>query len=310
MTPEQKAVLGLPCLRRLPSLGECRLIFGGGASQPEIDFHSNWDTENGAGSDAIRDTDKPTPWTMYANALYDQLNIESAEGIFNTAFPACMTVRIQLAADQGIDAQFANVIYDGINPQVDDELSFRFYMVHALDDSEYHASWATSWAGNHGIELQDSTGDGQLLIKWNTTNNGKWDLWFTTKSEDGIGTKNWHCDTQLDKDTEYRIEFQVKVLSTTTYNLHVWIYDESGVLLYDDDDFTDGSDSLGDTPTINGWVTATTMLDKFDRLKMGHNASQTLYLASPGSRLVDPCWHWAALAFSKAGQVGAYMNNK
>lgn len=279
------------------------LQFVAPASAASALFHTDWSTDIGDGQDAVRDTDKTVPWTTWAQQ-YSQLNVESAAGLFSAGFTNCLGIRIQLAADRGIDAGFSNIIYTGISPQVGDSLYFRYYFRHDLADAEYDASWATSWAGNHPVENEDNQ-DANVLWKWDTRNDGEFSLYLVTKST--AAARNWVLPVRLNKATEYRIEYMVEILTSSTYNIHARVYNAAGALLYDDDDWSEGGDTLADTPTINGNEgSGTSMLDKFAYWKFGHNASATLYLAAPGGRLVSPAWRFGAAAFGKTDWLGAY----
>ena len=92
---------------------------------------------------------------------------------------------------------------------------------------------------------------GDLWWRHNFPGGTTWQLQLTTN--DTPYPENHHSPGSVFAyDKTYRLEWQMKRLTATTWELHARIYDSNNVLLYGDGDFfnSDGDRSLLDLPTI------------------------------------------------------------
>lgn len=128
--------------------------------------------------------------------------------------------------------------------------------------------------------------------------------------ENTFANAAWGLMTPLDKSTVYRFELAIERLSTTTFGMHMRVYDASGTLLYDDSDF--GAYNNGNTPTLASNPTFT-----FRNAGSGVDGADTLSLLKVGCNgIIDSVvstQHYAdqtGFAISDEGWVGPYITGE
>lgn len=225
---------------------EATLTHSGGLPA-DVVLHMDWEEEAlGSTSDAAcRNTSKNVPWSLRVGVSGWLSSVQSATG---RDFPSSKVFQV-VSDDTAQNLRIENDDEIIPVPGVGESLFYRWYY-----RGTHPASATTDDANHHSIQ------DGQSgsLCNW---------IFRTEENYDGTYNVYWEFDANLvnawpnagfDRagfpcDETFRFELQIHRIGTSTFNAHVRVYDSADVLLYDDDDFENrnGSQTLGDTPTLN-----------------------------------------------------------
>lgn len=200
-------------------------------------FASDWGTGLGTSENALTDGGV---WDG-ASGRPNVLEVVAAVGL---DFPSANVLRVE----QLEGARFRNVNVAGAwsLPAIGSSIWKRIY---------WRNNTSTSGQGgfNHPVQSCAFGGSkcGDLWWRHNFPGGSTWHLQLTTN--DTPYPENHHSPGSVfSYNVTYRLEWQMKRLTATTWELHARIYDSRDVLLYDDGDFvnSEGNGSLLDLPTI------------------------------------------------------------
>jgi hypothetical protein len=223
-------------------------------------FQSDWSTGLGNTTSALRDTNQAKPWTqaLIPTGAANVSEVVSAAGL---GFPAGMTnvLRIRHLANTvrsgGVQAQ---AIWPA--PGVGQSLFFRVYLRNEIADSAGDLTGALN--GHHPIE--PISGNCAFAYNWtfSSKNDGTFPISFNTL-EDAFPRTRWRLGkpTQnLLKNHTYRLEWRITRVSNG-HTVSVRIYDQSGTLVFDDNNIWDsqGTATLAAQPVL---VITNSCLDK------------------------------------------------
>ncbi len=200
-------------------------------------FASDWSTELGTSVNALTDGGV---WDG-ASGKPDILEVVVATGL---DFPMTNVLRVEQL--EGATHRNVNVAGAWPLPAIGRWIYKRVYW-------RNNASTAGQAGFNHPVQSCAGAGPkcGDLWWRHNFPGGSTWQLQLTTN--DTPYPENHHSPGRVFAyDTTYRLEWAMKRLSTTTWELHARIYDSNDVLLYADGDFlnSEGRGSLLDLPTI------------------------------------------------------------
>ena len=214
---------------------------GGGAN---LVFASAWDYATGTSVAAVGDNNI---WPAVNNGS-SKLEVVSASGLFGAGFTNCLRVGLD---DVAIDDAWVSLT--GLTaPSVGGSRWFRFYMHSAIADTEE----TFSLGGHHPVEWNKDTTHGEdlLAFKWGHTNGSgvmsNQLLVFGATWPDTY----WNTHGNLNYNTTYRMEFQLKRPAANQLELHARVYDDSDALLYGDAAWDNNNDSktFVDNVTLTG----------------------------------------------------------
>lgn len=146
-------------------------------------------------------------------------------------------------------------------PGEGESIWYRLYIRHMQPLSQSHFSTGAEYdEANHPIELgydADPVGAGgeDLTLHCETFSDTQWRIGTGVTALDGVNFtySRWYSPL-LEKDTTYRVEWQVARLTGLNINLHWRIYDHNDNLLYEDNVFRGrglaASPTLADNPTL------------------------------------------------------------
>jgi len=247
-------------------------------------FESDWSTSLGTGSSALNDGGI---WTSGPVGSGGVMEVVSASGL---DFPEGM-INV-LSIDQDVTASFHRVSVAGVwaLPSVGEWIYRRIYWRNnAL--SAYTGSDPGEF--NHPVQscLQGGSKCGDLWWRHNYPGGSTWKLQLTTN--DVPYPENHHSPGSVfTYDTTYRIEWGMKRISTTTWELHVKVYDSADTLIYGDSDFknSENSGTLADLPiiTTNDPTSQTEWLVGFQGDKGSDNPNEYIYFG--GFAVCDTDW--------------------
>jgi hypothetical protein len=221
-------------------------------------FNSDWSTALGNTANAKTDGGK---WNVLAD------NSGGLEVVAGAALGFPSTNCLRVIAQQG-NTGFHRVAKTGLGVVAPGEsVWFRWYYRNEqplTDDSSQHPiesgqSGGLEWAFNNEVQS-------------NTT----WFADFQSPGDSLTFRQRWRGPL-LQSSTLYRFEMQLHKLSTTTWNLHVRVYDAANVLIASDADYRNvfssggvgaGTVRLADNPTLNF---STTNGSQMDELRAGCN---------------------------------------
>jgi hypothetical protein len=212
-------------------------------------FHSDFSTALGMSDAAWRDTNKPQPWDAIGG------NGRSNEVIRSTGldFPTTNVLKVVAGyrSGGGAASQSPRLPYQNGRipiPAVGGSLYYRWYLRMVTPDS-YMSDYAT-----HPIQDGVAGSETNWLFRIENRPNGTWNARFDVDATSANAHPNTHFGSNivLNKGVTYRFELQIHRTGTSTFQMHARIYNSSGVLLYDDDDFrnANGSGSLANRPTL------------------------------------------------------------
>ena len=220
-------------------------------------FHSDWSTGTGFSDAILRDTAKAIPWSSPVIGNNDSMNVVAATGL---GFPGGMSNvfrnKVNAAGQAGI------VRYTGLTvPAIGESRYYRWYI--RMVGSDAHRENGNS-VEQHPIQDGQAIGNSNWAwtIRWgNGITAGKWIMSFEFDNSSAQATANtpnhWFGEhaagaLEFDKNHTYRVEFHISRIGTTTFNAHVRVYNESGTLVADDDEFQNSNNSgtLADVPTL------------------------------------------------------------
>ncbi len=207
--------------------------------QPALVYASDWGTALGTSDNALLD-----------GGIWDASggNPDIIEVVVTTGlgFPAAMSNCFRVEERDGETWRGINVAGAWALPAIGGSIWKRVYW-------RNNASSPGPAGFVHPLQSCAGAGPkcGDLWWRHNFPGGTTWHLQLTTN--DTPYPENHHSPGSVFAyNTTYRFEWQMKRLTTTTWELHARIYDSNDVLLYDDGDFlnSDGDKSLLDLPTI------------------------------------------------------------
>lgn len=200
-------------------------------------FFSDWrEVGEGTSNDFVDDAGK---WDVILGNERGEI-IAAPEG-----FPTAHALRVRYR-----NSGFVMVRKTGLPvPAVGATRNYRWYYRHDQPD------WPQD---NTQHPIQDGNAQGDISWGFNTDtlSDTTWRNYFGVQVNNGENPYErgrWYSPT-LETGAIYRYELQVHRIGDMTFQLHVQLFDATGALLYDDDDFTNansgGSASLADLPTF------------------------------------------------------------
>ncbi|PYO92721.1 MAG: hypothetical protein DMD62_12325 [Gemmatimonadetes bacterium] len=227
-------------------------------------FESNWTTGTGATARSIMDSASVTPWDIWEDGSWGTLQggayiMEVVAGIA----PPGYTHSLRVQQRGSCDNCWADVRKNPFIATGNTDYYFRFYFM----TSDINGTW-----GDHGAEpwiwaaqyedvvylskLEGPTGWGiTMRIGGHGDTIGTYPdprypigNWFLTTSQTGA--------LPLAYNTWYRLEYWVHFTSANHMQVHPRIYDASGVLLFDDDDFVQEDPGASDCGGVGDWTLA------------------------------------------------------
>lgn len=199
-------------------------------------FYSDWSTELGTSDNATTDGDK---WEFGPGG---PLEVVPSTGL-NFPSANCLAVTIDSEPDVG-QLQDRDTPFQAIGTTRVYRFNTRVSIGDdvAVNDTETHPHQEGAAAGsyNFALHVYHDVPPGQ-----GAAGDGKWMPQFRVNASiNGFTNSRWGGDSGqpllgpwLDKNVTYRIEIAIARLDSTTFNMHVRIFNSSGALLYDDEDF-------------------------------------------------------------------------
>lgn len=218
---------------------------------PQFVFNSDWSSGVGRSAHTLADGDKAKPWTlMLDNSGLLEVVPTSAEGL---DFPSANVLKVN--ADnfgsglvRAAQPQFRTS--DGYIPipGVGQSLYYRYYIRITVpdsysDDPQTHGTQdADDYSLRNWSHVIKTRGDGTFDLRLTVSNAANSNPW-----PDSF----WYAN--LSKNRTYRIEQEIRRVSTSQFTLHARVYDASGALVADDADFAnaDGSATLASSRRFN-----------------------------------------------------------
>ncbi len=211
----------------------------------DILFFSDWRTATGNSPDAVADGGK---WDIVSNGARDTMNIIRSTGL---DFPSRNV--FQMIATERWQG-FGIVRKTGLPiPAPGESRYYRWYIrmmqpddladfqTHPIQDG--NAASQTNWM--FVVHNGPHVNHGNAPVP-----KGKWQAQFW--SGGGAGNDARWFGPLLNKNETYRFELQIERTGSTTYRMHVRIYDGAGTLIADDDDIQsiNGTARLSSNPTL------------------------------------------------------------
>src|SRR3990172_3528686 len=200
-------------------------------------FESEWNDSLGNSTTALRDG---TRWSTVLGSS-DALYIVSSEGF---DFPMANILR----SEQEDSVSAKGVIGEALwpLPDIGETIYFRIYW-----RNENPTAATGGDTHNHPIQpcrLAGSDCPSAWLVHTHVGLPG-WDMGVSYESPGP--TKRFKVPTNsLSYNTTYRIEWAQTRVDTNTWNGHMRLYASNGTLLYDDDDFSTGSETLAENVNV------------------------------------------------------------
>lgn len=219
---------------------------GGGSGirtpQTGVLFFSDWSTATGTSDAALRDTDKPIPWSNRWGGN-GSLTVVSAAGL---GFPSDMDNVLRVTQyQQDFDWVMANNLWS--LPGVGESRAFRIYLRVTISDAQ--GDKGTVYASHHPIEstgASGSTSGGFYAWHFGSYNDGTFPILFSM-NDPSYPYNGWtfgapqydhggrdYDPAPLDKNTTYRLEWKFTRTAASTYSLDMRVYGpDDTTLLYD-----------------------------------------------------------------------------
>lgn len=281
-----------------------------------IVFRSDWGTALGRSDAAIRDTGKARPWEIYIGGQNAgqaiACSVIAATGL---GFPTtnCLQVDCVVGNPHSDVQEFhtgevSNLPGSGAwpVPGVGQSLYYRMYkrLVYPHHTSEPPPT------GNNNHCVEERSG-GVTNWQWTfyTNANGfnpSFNVWVGgTANRFRLGGTS---PIYLARNTAFRFEWSLRRTGTNTREHEVRVYDSSGTLLHDTNDFATDFGGLN----LSGF-SATANVAAFDGLQLGTNGmgfGDGEGDIDPGepSQSVIPAWYFAGIAVSNTDWCGPYSN--
>jgi hypothetical protein len=209
-------------------------------------FRSDWSTALGSSDAAIRDTNQQIPWSA---AQSHGAQVISSAGL---GFPTANVLDARVLMS-GSFAR-ANVIrYDGLGVlPVGTRRYYRFYIRVMTPDSYDALSGADSHT--HPIQDGNAASTSNWMFQVFTDPDGTWQMRLAFSSGSANTAPNHYFTAgSFPKRETYRVELEYHRISSAQYNMHARVYDSSGALVADDDDWrnADGSATFASNPALN-----------------------------------------------------------
>jgi hypothetical protein len=214
---------------------------GGGPAPPDVVFFSDWRTARGNSEAAVTDGGK---WNIVSNGYQESMSVISSSGL---DFPSA-NVFLLTAVErwQG----FGIVRKTGIPvPAVNQSLYYRWYFrmmqVDDLQDEQTHPIQDGNAASDTNWMFIVYNGGGSSGIP-----RGRWQPQFWSEGSGGNNAR-WYGPI-LNKNQTYRFELQIHRTGSSTFRMHVRIFDRAGTQIAGDADITNigGATRLSSNPTL------------------------------------------------------------
>jgi hypothetical protein len=255
-------------------------------------FHSDWSTALGNGFDAITDSDKDPDWDDSVRPEYMEVVNASTEGLTN--WPSTNALKLHSPGGGGSAWARMNPVYAGGasnalgTPGAGNQRYGRIYFQHVT---------GSDWNNNRQHPLEQNYGGFGGDSNWDfRTFEYGWPLWHLNWYE-AQGGDVYGCNTSaatgvLQRNHTYRLEWMEDFITSTTYRMHIRLYDDDDTLLYGDASWLRfGGGSLADNPTFT--VNRT---DELMALQVGCNGFEgtSVYM------------YWGMVAFRSNDWCGLY----
>jgi uncharacterized protein YjdB len=210
-----------------PPPGEGNVVFG-----------SDWGTATGNSLLAVTDGGK---WTFVSAEYTQTMNIVASTGL---DFPTSNVYQVIATSARSGWSELRHTALP--IPAVNTIRSYRWYMrvtmPDGLVDDQTHPV-QDNYLENWGFIVYNGGGGAGVP-------NGRWRPEFWSLNS-GWPNDRWR-GPNLNKNQTYRIEMQIERIGTTTYRMHVRIYDSAGTLVADDNAFNNnqGTARLSSNPTL------------------------------------------------------------
>jgi hypothetical protein len=215
---------------------------GGGAPPSDVLFFTDWRTATGNSNAAVTDGGK---WNIVSNGSTETMNVIPSTGL---DFPS--TNVFQMIATERWQG-FGIVRKTGIPvPAVGESRYYRWYIrmmqVDNLADEQTHPIQDGNAASDTNWMFVVYNGGGATGVP-----RGQWQPQFWSEGTGGNNAR-WYGPF-LTKNQTYRVELQIHRIGSSTYRMHVRIYNRAGTLIASDADIRNigNSMNLASNPTLN-----------------------------------------------------------
>jgi len=210
----------------------------------DVLFVSDWGSGLGTDESALRDMDKSRPWSLRGGN--GRLNEVIASDGLEFPTPNVLQVTVN-AAGQADMVRYTELAL----PEVDASLYYRWYV-------RVVAPNGLADPATHPIQDGNAASQANWLFRIDTSPTDTWRMSFEV---DGGSTpaiprneaSPWFGrNISFAKDETYRFELRLHRISDSQFNLHARVYDSTGTLIADDDDFpAPGGTTLADEPALD-----------------------------------------------------------
>jgi hypothetical protein len=219
-------------------------------------FSSDWSTGLGTTDAALRDTSKALSWNIRGG---EGTEVIAATGL---DLPTTNALRVTVLSTT---TGYCLLRRTGLPiPAVGQSRFYRWYFRLAVRDN-------LTDGDTHPV--QDGNSGGDCNWKFDVLHNdggpGLWRPRFTVGPSENVQNYLWKLTPTLQKNVSYRFEVQILRIGTTTFNMHIRVYNSANVLIHSDADFRNegsGVANLGLNPTFNFHV-----LNNLDGFNAGNN---------------------------------------
>ena len=262
---------------------------GGGGGGRTAEFFSNWGT-TGSTETIIRDGNK---WAGYeGNALMDVVTSPSGG-------PTTNALRTRFGTG-GFDWVYGKGLWT--QPSIGSSLWTRYYVNNDIAEQD----GGSAYAATHPIESEgDPTGVSGNFYTYHlgsrTDGTGEFYISIDANSRQfccGASTADGTNPARIAKHTWWRIETQFLRTATSTYTLHMRVYNQSGTLTYSDADGLDNMYVWGGGKMSANNTGLTIDQAHIEEIRFGINGGMSL----TGTQYV----YYAGVAVAKDDWCGAY----
>lgn len=278
----------------------------GGGLPADVVFASNFMTGTGSGDAALRDTSRLVPWDTVTGNGNNTVATAVAEGI---TFPSANVLKV-IGVDGGtvVSARIHRVAKENSRwaiPTVGNSLYYRWYIIVVWPDNAV----AGLNGAPHPIQCGHAASDANWMMETTIQDNGTWGprvFSFSNNGANAYPNNRWNAPTTFTKNSLYRVELRIKLLSSTTFEPHARIYDSSGVLLYTDTDIknANATSSFADNVALN--LNASDGLNALDSFQCGTNGPT----GNLGDVFPFTCFYQGGFLVRTADWCGAYSTTE
>jgi hypothetical protein len=202
-------------------------------------FQSDWSTGTGTSQAVLMDQSKALPWNIIGGT---GLAVIPSTGL---DFPTTNALRVTAMQER---TGYAFLRRTGLPiPAVGESRYYRWYSRMAIRDA-----LAVSDRDTHPHQDGNSGSDvNWMLTIYHDNGPGKWLPQLRTQTAENPYPNNRWSGPALDKNVTYRFELQILRTGTSTFQMHVRVYNSAGTLLYTDAHFrSEAGTTLASNPTF------------------------------------------------------------